>query len=230
MKVFLEPLYELSEYNEARISLEKSHTPIHVTGCIDSQKCHMISGLGNQSLFRVIVTYNDLKAKEIYEDYKLYDRNVFLYPAKDIMFYNADIHGNAIVKERLRILKRLIEKKPSTIVLSIDGGMDRVLPLEFLKKHMVSIAEGDILDLEKLKKDMVHLGYERCGQVEAPGQFAIRGGIIDVFPPTEEVPYRIELWDDEVDTIRSFDVESQRSIENVKELWYINEEDNFWWR
>ena len=218
VKVFLEPLYELSEYNEARISLEKNHTPIHVTGCIDSQKCHMISGLGNQSLFRVIVTYNDLKAKEIYEDYKLYDRNVFLYPAKDIMFYNADIHGNAIVKERLRILKRLIEKKPSTIVLSIDGGMDRVLPLELLKKHIVSIAEGDILDLEKFKKDMVHLGYEHCGQVEAPGQFAIRGGIIDVFPPTEEVPYRIELWDDEVDTIRSFDVESQRSIENVKEF------------
>ena len=71
MKTFLGPLYELNEYNEAMISLSKKNTPIHVTGCIDSQKCHMISGLGNRSLFRVIVTYNDLKAKEIYEDYKL---------------------------------------------------------------------------------------------------------------------------------------------------------------
>ena len=73
-------------------------------------------------------------------------------------------------------------------------------------------------DLEELKKTLVSLGYERMGQVEGEGQFAIRGGILDIFPLTEETPVRVELWGDEVDSIRSFDVESQRSIENLEEL------------
>jgi len=165
-----------------------------------------------------MITYDELKAKELYEDCKLYDRNVFLYPAKDVIFYSADVHGNAIVRERLRVLRQLLEGKPATIITTIDGGMDRVLPIEFLQKHVITIAQQDILDLEKLKKEFVQIGYERCGQVERPGEFAIRGGIIDIFPLTEECPYRVELWDDEVDTIRSFDVQSQRSIENVNKL------------
>nr|WP_123608058.1 transcription-repair coupling factor [Mobilisporobacter senegalensis] len=194
------------------------NTPIHVSGCIDSQKCHLISGLSEGYRNKLIITYNDLKAKEIYEDYKLYDRNIFIYPAKDIIFYSADIHGNAITKDRLTILKRLILKEPTTIITTIDGGMDNILPLEIIRKRVINLEVGKILDLEKIKGELVHLGYEREGQVDGPGQFAIRGGIIDIYPLTEDSPYRIELWDDEIDTIRSFDVSSQRSIENVQSL------------
>lgn len=218
MKTLLEPLKELNEFIGARTNLLKKQTPIQLSGCIDSQKCHVICGLGEDYPYRVIITYSELKAKEIYEDYKLYDREVFLYPAKDVIFYSADIHGNAIVRERLRLLRRLIEKKPATIIMTLDGGMDRLLPLEFLAEKVITVKEADIIDLEQIKKDLLQLGYERCGQVEGPGQFAVRGGIIDIFPLTEECPYRIELWDDEIDTIRSFDVESQRSIETVPEL------------
>ena len=69
-----------------------------------------------------------------------------------------------------------------------------------------------------MKYRMVELGYERTAQVEVPGQFSIRGGIMDVFPLTEDNPWRIELWGDEIDSIRSFDVQSQRSIENMEEI------------
>ena len=218
MKTLLEPLKELNEFVGARTNVLKKQTPIQLSGCIDSQKCHLICGLSEDYPYRIIITYNEQKAKEIYEDYKLYDREVFLYPAKDIIFYSADIHGNAIVRERLRLLRHLMEKKPATIIMTLDGGMDRLLPLEFLEKQVITLKEADIIDLEQIKKDLLQLGYERCGQVEGPGQFAVRGGIIDIFPLTEECPYRIELWDDEIDTIRSFDVESQRSIETVPEL------------
>lgn len=218
MKTLLEPLGELNEYVEAKASLAKKRTPLQLAGCIDSQKCHVICGLGEEYPYRVIVTYSEQKAKEIYEDCKLYGQEVLLYPAKDVIFYSADIHGNAIVRERLRILRRLIEKKPATVVMTLDGGMDRLLPLEFLARRMLILREAEIIDLEQLKKDLLQLGYERCGQVEGTGQFAVRGGIIDIFPLTEECPYRIELWDDEIDTIRSFDLESQRSIETVGEL------------
>ena len=218
MQTFFQPLQELNEYNAILNNIANRVSPIHITGCIDSQKCHMIAGLGQNRKNKVIITYNEIRAKEIYEDYRLYSKEVYLYPAKDIIFYSADIHGHAIVKERLKILRRLLEKKPVTVVMSIDAAMDRVLPLEFLAEHVITIEESSIIDLEKLKQQLIMLGYERCIQVETPGQFSIRGEIIDIFPLTEEVPFRIDLWDEEVDTIRSFDVESQRSIENVSSL------------
>lgn len=218
MKTFTTPLKELKEFNDIKTNLTLKNTPIQVTGCIDSQKCHLISGLSEGFPWKLIITYSDIKAKEIYEDYKLYDKNVYLYPAKDIIFYSADIHGNAIVKDRLKILKRLIEQEPVTVITTLDGGMDKILPLEFLKKNVITVKEAGSLNLTKLQADLVHLGYERQGQVEGPGEFAVRGGILDIYPPTEDAPYRIELWGDEVDSIRSFDVSSQRSIERVESL------------
>nr|WP_242867722.1 transcription-repair coupling factor [Clostridium sp. Marseille-P299] len=215
MNVFTEPLYGYKEFNDIKDSVSLHQFPLQVTGCIDSQKCNFIAALSSDFPFKLIITYNDLKAKEIYEDYKLYDKNVMLYPAKDIIFYSADIHGNAIVKDRLQILKRLIEGKPVTVIATIDGGMDKLLPLDFIAQRVIQIHEEDSLELSELAEKLIHIGYERQGQVENPGEFAIRGGIIDIFPLTEEVPYRIELWGDEIDSIRTFDVSSQRSIERV---------------
>ena len=107
MKAYLEPLKEISEYCAVEQELLKGRRISHVTGCIDSQKCHLIAGLSTHFPVRVIITYNDLKAQELLEEYRLYDSNVMYYPSKDVIFYNADIHGNAIVKERLKVLKKL---------------------------------------------------------------------------------------------------------------------------
>lgn len=215
MKTFVAPLHEYKEFNDILEAMNLQQYPLSISGCIESQKSHMMYALSQEHPFRLIITYNDLKAKEIYEDMKLYDKNVYVYPAKDIIFYSADIRGNAIVSERMKILKAMIERKPLTVVATIDGGMDKLLPLEFLAERVISIHQEDVLNLEKLSQKLVHLGYERQGQVENPGEFAVRGGIIDIFPLTEEVPYRIELWGDEIDSIRTFDVGSQRSIERV---------------
>ena len=82
----------------------------------------------------------------------------------------------------------------------------------------IEIEAGAVIDFQKLQEELVHLGYERESQIEGPGQFAVRGGILDVYPLTEEIPVRIELWGDEIDSIRSFDVESQRSVENMEQI------------
>lgn len=218
MKTFTAPLTELKEFNDIRDNIRMRALPVQVTGCIDSQKCHLIHGLGEDFRYKVIVTYNDLKAKEIYEDYRLYDKEVLLYPAKDIIFYSADIHGNAIVRDRLKVLSRLIEKKAATIIVTLDGGMDRLLPLQTIKDRVLTVSQTSVIKLQEFSASLVHLGYERQAQVESPGEFAVRGGIIDIFPLTEDAPYRIELWGDEVDSIRTFDISSQRSIEQVEEL------------
>ena len=218
MKTFTEPLKELKEFNDIKDNIIMGNFPVQITGCIDSQKCHLIHGLSDGFKFKVIVTYNDLKAKEIYEDYRLYDKNVFLYPSKDIIFYSADIHGKAIVKDRLTIMRRIIEKQDTTIVMSLDGGMDRLLPLQLITDRVITIDLDTIIKLNEFGSSLTRLGYERQAQVEAPGDYAIRGGIIDIFPLTEDAPYRIELWGDEIDSIRTFDVNSQRSIEQVDHL------------
>ena len=96
--------------------------------------------------------------------------------------------------------------------------MDRLLPLPEIQNSCVHVACGETILLEKLKGRLSQLGYERVGQVDGMGQFSIRGGIIDIFPLTEELPVRIELWGDEVDSIRSFDLESQRSVEELQEV------------
>ena len=217
MQALLAPLRELAEYEEIRNILYKDKKSIALTGCVESQKLHMIYGLGDGFPCKVIVTYSDLKVREIYEDYKFYDRNVYLYPAKDLIFFQADIHGNKLTAERVKVLRRLAEKKPITIVTTFSALMTPQARWK-IDRDTVSISKHGTLDMTEVSKRLVNMGYEKTYQVEAPGQFAVRGGILDVFDLTEENPYRIELWGDEVDSVRSFDILSQRSVEQLSSI------------
>lgn len=217
MQALLAPLKELAEYDRMRENLRKGSGPVALTGCVDSQKLHMIYGLSDGLKYKVIVTYSDLRAKEIYEEYKFYDRNVMLYPAKDLMFFQADIHGNQLTRERIRTLRRLTERKPVTIVTTYAALMTPQTLWDG-EKDIIKLQRGGALEEPELAEKLVAMGYEKCYQVESPGQFSIRGGIVDVFDLTEENPYRIELWGDEVDSIRSFDILSQRSIEKLESI------------
>ncbi len=218
METLLSPLRELDEYNQLKIAVEKGVTPVNVIGSIDAQKCHFIYGLEELGDVRLIITHNEIRAKEIMEDYRMYDRNVMYYPAKDLIFYSADVHGQAIVKERLKVIKAIAGEEPVTIVTTIDAGMDFCLPFRKYIQNKLSIREGDTLDLTELQRRLAELGYENVAQVEREGEFSVRGGILDLFPLTEESPCRIDLWGDEVDTICSIDVESQRSVEKLEEI------------
>ncbi len=218
MRAFLEPLRELEEFQEIRKNLEIQKGMVQVQGCIDSQKAHFIYGVGEKFPFKVIITYSELRARELYDNYRFYDKGVLLFPAKDLMFYSADIHSNLIVKQRIRVLSELLSKEGATIITTMGSLMDQLLPLELFREKVIHLTNESPLDLEEMKKRLTAMGYEHTIQVEGEGQFAVRGGILDVFPLTEENPIRIELWGDEVDAIRSFDVESQRSIENLEEI------------
>lgn len=216
MQALLAPLRELAEYNRVKESIQKGSEPVALTGCVDSQKLHLIYGLSDGLRYKVIVTYSDIKAKELYEEYKFYDRNVMLYPAKDLIFFQADIHGNQLTRERIRTLRRIAEKKPVTIVTTYAALMTPQVMWE--SKDIIEAQRGGCLEEAALAKKLVAMGYEKSYQVESPGQFSIRGGIIDVFDLTEENPYRIELWGDEIESIRSFDILSQRSIEKLESI------------
>ena len=215
MKAFTEPLLALREYEELTKKLPGNRGLLQAAGCVDSQKSQFLYGLSGDFPCRLIITYSDLKAKEIYEEYRFFDKKVLLYPGKDLIFYQADIRGNLLTGQRMEVLKALLEEEELTIITTLDGCMDHLLPLSVISGHVLNFSDADSLDLDKVVEELVKLGYERNHQVEAKGQFAVRGGILDIFSLTEENPYRIELWGDEIDSIRSFDVESQRSIENL---------------
>ena len=218
MKAFLEPFQQLGIYEELEKRLKKNRGVLLLSGCVDSQKVHAASSLWQGFPRRVILTYSEQKAREIYEDCRYFDREAVLYQAKDFLFFHADIQGNLLVQQRVRALQALLTKKEVTVITTFDGLMDRLRPLERVKEEILTIGQDSIVEIEALAKKLVRLGYERTGQVEVPGQFAVRGGIVDIFALTEESPWRIEFWDDEVDSIRSFDAESQRSMENLEEI------------
>ena len=217
MQALLAPLTELAEYSDIKKGLQKNQDVTAISGCVDSQKLHMLYGLAEGIRYKIIVTYSDLRAREIYEEYSFYDRNVLLYPAKDLIFFQADIHGNQLTKERIRVLRRLSEKKPVTIITTFAALMTPQVMWEE-DKDILRIEKGGMLEERRLAEKLVSFGYEKTYQVEAGGQFSIRGGIVDIFDLTEENPYRIELWGDEVDSIRSFDVLSQRSVEKLNSV------------
>lgn len=217
MRALTDPINELES---VRLTKEGLKTPgiIEMNGFSDAGKLNMSYCLSDGYKHKIIVTFSEQKAKEIMEEYTFYDKNVYLYPAKDLMFYQADIHGNLLTKDRLKTLLSIVNNEPATIITTFDGLMNKIVPIEKIASHILTIESGDTLDTAKLVKDLVSLGYERNYQVETEGQFSLRGGIIDIFPLTDENPIRIELWGDDIDSIRCFDISTQRSLKTLKEV------------
>ena len=218
MKAFLTPLQGLAEFEQIKEKSKTNKGILQVSGCMESQKSHLMYGLSGIAPYRLILAEDERRAREIYEDYRFYDRKVYSYPAKDLLFFQADIHGNLLIRQRMKVIKALLEEKELTVVTSIDGCMDFLESLKKIKEQLIHYESDSTVDTEQLKNQLVALGYERVGQVEMPGQFSVRGGIVDIYCLTEENPWRIELWGDEIDSIRSFDPESQRSLENLEEI------------
>ena len=217
MKSFDYPLLQLNEFEQVKVCLSE-HKSCQVTGCGESQLAHFINGLSNGYKQKVIVTFSATKASQLYQDLKGFADDVVMYPAKDFIFFSADVHGNLILQQRLEFIQKIVEDKPFTVILTPDAFMDKIMPIEKIKNNYLEIAEGSIIQMDALKSKLVQMGYEPVVQIDGPGQFAVRGSIVDIYTLTDEVPYRIDFWDDEVDIIKSFEVESQRSIENLESV------------
>ena len=220
-EMFIRPLTELREYEEIRSRMRKTKGVLSLTGCVEAQKAHMISGLSFDVPLSLVIAENDLAAKNIYENLRFYDPQTVYYPAKDLLFYQADVASNLLDQQRMLVFRRLTEEGFSgrlTVVLPAPSLMDYVTERAVLKAECLHFQWGTESDFEEIKRVLVLLGYERCAEVGMPGQFAFRGDILDLWPLTEENPIRIEYFGDEVDSMRSFDPESQRSIEELKEI------------
>ncbi len=217
MKAFIEPIIKMGQYPQLEKALGKKGL-FTITGCIDQQKPHLIYASGTKRKQKLVVTFHEQRARELVEELSFYDSATVYYPAKDVLFYQSDIRGNMLTSERIRALKMLEEETNITVVTTFDALMNTVAPREHFLQSILMLTPGDTVDLRELQKTLTHMGYEKEYQVETMGQFALRGGILDLYPLTEENPIRIEFWGDEIDTIRTFDAESQKSIANLDEV------------
>lgn len=236
MKTFYAPLSELAGIEQLKKDFEVTGQPVMISGCIDTQKIHLVHAAVNDYRFRLIITSDEAKAREMQEDSRFFDKSSIYYPAKDFIFYSADVHGNQLAGERLRCIQKIIaaqdNKTNITVITTIDGCVDMLMPLQRYRDNIIHFKNSDIIDTEKLISKLVGIGYTRVPMIDGQGQFAVRGGIIDIFSYTDETPVRIELWDDEIDSIRFFDVESQRSVEKIQTYdvfpateWILSEDE-----
>ena len=216
----MQPLKDNMKFKSITEKISEKTFPINIYGISESGKSYIINGIFEENdNSMVIVTHSDVDAKNLYEDLSFYTTDVFYFPVREVVFYNVDAISGDLRWARLKVIKEILQnERKKIIVTSIDALTSLYTPKEYYLRYSMIIKTGDDIDLKEISKSLLQCGYERVEVVEGKGEFSFRGGILDVFPPTSAYPYRVELFGDEVDSIRTFNTESQRSIEKVEEF------------
>ena len=200
--------------------VKKDNFPITISGLGDSSKVHFMYATRFYSEKPIlIVTYNDIELRKIMDDFKLFsDEEILVFPKKDVVYYDIDTMNKDNAMDRISIYTKLYNSDAKIILTTIEALMQKTISKDKLFSRVLQLEVGKKFELETLKSELSYLGYERTDMVEGRGEFSVRGGIIDVYPLTTKNPIRIEFWGDEIDSIRIFDVESQRTIETIKDI------------
>lgn len=215
--LLLAPIKNSIDYIQLLKNIKIEKTPIALYGLNETQKAHIAYGIHEEFKGQVcIVTFSEIEARQIYEDLKFYvgDKALF-FPAKEVLFYNMEATSDSIQEERMKALEKIVERQDCIVVTSIDSFLRRLPPPSSYTKNQLTFTVGDTIDLTKTIETLVAQGYERQDIVEERGQFSVRGDIIDIFPGSAVEPLRIELFGDEIDSIRKFQPDTQRSMGKI---------------
>ena len=197
------------------------NTPISLSGVAETAQAQLVSAISQKSTNNVlIVTYSDMEARNMLSDLKLYIDNAVLFPSKEYVFYNIETMNRASENARLFVLDK-ITNGGVIVVASVDALMSYTADKQLFIKNTITLSSGDECDITKLSEKLVAMGYKREEMIEGVGQFSIRGGICDVYPPGLQNPVRLEFWGDEIDSVRSFDSDTQRTLENIDKVSII---------
>ena len=199
--------------------IENKKSPISISGLTDVGMVELLSAINQYNKKPILlITYNEIQAKQILEIIENFEKEkAVLFPKKEIVTYDFVAESKDLPYERIETLNKIKDKKNLIVVTTIEALMQKLPPKEILFKNILEFKVGDIYNLEKLKKTLVNLGYSRCEFIEGRGQFSVRGGIVDI-SINETLGVRIEFWGDEVDSIRNFNITSQRSINTLDKI------------
>ena len=221
MNFLIKTLEENKKFQELTKQISKTG-PIAISGLIDVEKLHVLAGIFNETKRpMVLVTYNEIQARKLYQDLKKLIKQTYFFPKKEITSYDYVAQSKEIEYKRIDVLNKMYlakkQKEPIIIVTTIEAVMQKMVAKDTLYQNVIDFEVGKTYLLDGIKEKLVGLGYERSDLIENKGQFSIRGGIVDV-GLSEKIGVRIEFWGDEVDSIRFFQISSQRSTEMLKEI------------
>ncbi len=209
----------LSGLEKVKPYMEKG--PVQISGLIPPAKLNFTGAVCAQFEKNVLfVAESDYIAKREAEELAFFlPEQVLFFPSKELEFFKADAKSHEVQHQRLSVLETLMAAEiPMVTVMSLDALLQFTVDIKDYQKSEQAISVGDEISIDTLSEKFVKMGYVREDMVEGKGQFSVRGGIIDVFAPTGENPYRIEFFGDEIDSIRSFDVFTQVSVENLESI------------
>lgn len=212
------------EFNKSKdfISLSKSidslNAPVGAIGLSDITKCFAIHSLCEKGDKAFVITPDEATAVKVQESLSQLQEDVLLYPSRELTFVEVAGVSREFEHIRLGVLSRILQGNYSAVVLSANAACQYTMPPSVLEKRSFLISAGDEINVSTLEEKLTLAGYVRYDQVDGTSQFAVRGGIIDIFPPYLDEPVRIEMWGDNVDTISSFDIYTQRRSRSLDEI------------
>ncbi|MBQ3491635.1 MAG: transcription-repair coupling factor, partial [Oscillospiraceae bacterium] len=219
MEKLLDVLKSIPEYTAALEALQQGQNAA-ITGIGQLNRSHMIAGLyAHTDSPLVVICQDDMAAHRLCEELKAFLGTEFpILPSRELTLYDSSVVSRGWEQKRLRQMYDLLCGKTRLQIMAWDAVSLRTIPPGVLKDATFIIQVGKQYDLDTLITKLSHIGYSRCGMVEGPGQFAVRGGILDLFSPAAELPIRAEFFGDELDTMGYFDPDTQRRIENIDEI------------
>ena len=218
MEKLLSCLKTIPEYNVLLNALGRSESAA-ITGIGQINRSHLIAGLHHEHTAPlVVIVQDDIAAKRLQEDLKSFlGETAQILPHRELTLYDAAVVSRAWEQKRLRQLYDLASGKTKLQILTWESLSQRTMPRSVLLNAAFRLEVGMEYPLDELLGRLTAAGYSRCGMVEGPGQFAVRGGIVDVFSPAADQPIRAEFFGDELDTMGYFDPDTQRRTENIDE-------------
>lgn len=219
MSVFEKGLSGLSAVTAVCNDLKSNRSPIMLTGTGHIHKAllahTLCSCLGRKAFF---VVADEAEAVRLCEDLNALGNEALLLPARELSLRQVESSSREYEQLRLAVFSRMLSGEYSMVVACAEAVFGYTVPPETLRRRTLHLTAGKSVPVENLPAALAAAGYERCDQIEGAGQFAVRGGIIDVYPAQNAAPLRIELWGDTVDTLSQFDLLSQRRTDSLDEV------------
>ncbi len=218
--VLISSLKNSLEYTNMIESLSKKEGNIQINGLLPASKVNIAYSIyKNTSRQMLYVANTEYEAKKIYEELSVYmKRKVEFLGTNELLFYSLDARDRKLDARRLKTYFKLFKKEKIILVTYTDVLAKKYVPKSIIMDNVFNLKVGQTVDIESLSKSLVHLGYQRVSKVEGFGQFSVRGGIVDIFTLLYDYPIRLEFFDDEIDSIREFDVYTQKSVDKMKKV------------
>lgn len=219
MSGFSSVLKNSIEYTSIATAIKDGRLPMGVIGLTPVHKAHYISSICEQTdKMSLIVCPDEGTASKMCDDLNTFSSGAVVYPARDYNFRPSDTQSREFEQRRLGVLWKMLAGECRYVLCSVEAAMQLTLPQKELVKRTLTLVSGEDVPLNKIIRTLLSAGYIRADQVDGTGQFSIRGGILDVFPPSYAQPVRIEFWGDTIDSISLFDADTQRRTDVIDNI------------